>query len=576
MPQQPARPRLRAAQAAGLTVFLATAAILSGFLFTRLVAGLGDLEAAAAAFSTACATVAAFAMLIDAVDLWVRGRRMTVHSVKLVRSLVFVAVLAALAASIFGGNALVGLALSPALFVYLFIARRSPAPLAPLASRFRRRRRAQPSRGGLRLRSASRQGAPAAGRQEATVSQREVGLTAMKKLGLIVNPVAGVGGRVGLKGSDGADVLRAALERGAQRDAPRRARQALERLARVRDHVEVLTWPGEMGEDEARAAGYEPRVLGSLDDRRSYVLCELERVGGEPAAIACDDFVLTTAADTEQAARDLLAAGVDLILFAGGDGTARNICNAVGDRVPVIGVPAGVKIHSAVYATTPAAAGDVAALYLHERPAGVQLREGEVMDIDEEAFRQNRVSAHLYGFMTVPYARGLTQSAKAGGVAGEQRALNDIATEVIAGMVPGALYVLGPGTTTRTVMERLGLPKTLLGVDAVRDRGLAGSDLTGDALAALVDAAPEAFIVVTVIGGQGHVFGRGNQQISPAVIRRVGADRIIIIATQTKLLSLEGRPLLVDTGDPALDEQLGGYAKVITALGERTMYKVGA
>ena len=398
----------------------------------------------------------------------------------------------------------------------------------------------------------------------------------MKKLGLIVNPVAGVGGRVGLKGSDGADVLRAALERGAVREAPRRARQALERFARARDHVEVLTWPGEMGEDEARAAGYEPRVLGSLDDRRSYVLCELERVGGERAAIACDDFVLTTPADTEQAARDLLTAGVDLILFAGGDGTARNICNAVGDRVPVIGVPAGVKIHSAVYATTPAAAGDVAALYLHERPAGVQLREGEVMDIDEEAFRENRVSAHLYGFMTVPYARGLTQSAKAGGVAGEERALNDIATEVIAGMVPGALYILGPGTTTRTVMERLGVPKTLLGVDAVRDRELAGSDLTEGDLLALVDASPEAFIVVTVIGGQGHVFGRGNQQISPAVIRRVGTDHIVVIATQTKLLSLEGRPLLVDTGDPALDEQLGGYAKVITALGERTMYKVGA
>ena len=148
--------------------------------------------------------------------------------------------------------------------------------------------------------------------------------------------------------------------------------------------------------------------------------------------IACDDFVLTTPDDTEQAARDLLAAGVDLILFAGGDGTARNICNAVGDRVPVIGVPAGVKIHSAVYATTPASAGDVAAMYLHERPAAVRLREGEVMDIDEEAFREDRVSAHLYGYLRVPYARGLTQSAKAGGVAGEERALNDIATEVIA------------------------------------------------------------------------------------------------------------------------------------------------
>ena len=397
----------------------------------------------------------------------------------------------------------------------------------------------------------------------------------MKKLGLIVNPVAGVGGRVGLKGSDGADVLRRALELGAVRDAPRRARQALERLGRVREHVEILAWPGEMGEDEARAAGWEPRVLGSFDGRRSYVLCELERSGARPS-ITCDDFVLTTPADTEQAARDLLAAGVDLILFAGGDGTARNICNAVGDRVPVIGVPAGVKIHSAVYATTPAAAGDVAALYLHERPAAVQLREGEVMDIDEEAFRENRVSAHLYGYMTVPYARGLTQSAKAGGVAGEERALNDIATEVIAGMEPGALYILGPGTTTRTVMERLGLPKTLLGVDAVRDGELAGADLTEGELLALIAAAGQASIVVTVIGGQGHIFGRGNQQISPAVIRAAGTDHIVIIATQTKLLSLEGRPLLVDTGDPALDAELAGYAKVVTALGERTMYRVGA
>ena len=265
----------------------------------------------------------------------------------------------------------------------------------------------------------------------------------VKRLGLIVNPVAGVGGRVGLKGSDGAEILRRALERA--RGGTRRGRApALERLARVREHVRVVTWPGEMGADEAEAAGFEPTVLGSFDGRRGYVACELERVGGD-VHIACDDFVLTTPADSEQAARDLLAAGVDLILFAGGDGTARNICNAVGDRVPVIGVPAGVKIHSAVYATTPASAGDVAAMYLHERPAAVRLRECEVMDIDEEAFREDRVSAHLYGYLRVPYARGLTQSAKAGGVAGEERALNDVATEVIASMTPGARLHPGPG-----------------------------------------------------------------------------------------------------------------------------------
>jgi predicted polyphosphate/ATP-dependent NAD kinase len=286
--------------------------------------------------------------------------------------------------------------------------------------------------------------------------------------------------------------------------------------------------------------------------------------------------VLTSPADTEQAARELLAAGIDLILFAGGDGTARNVCNAVGQRVPVIGVPAGVKIHSAVYATTPAAAGDVAALFLHERPAAVRLREGEVMDIDEEAFREDRVSAHLYGYLSVPYARGLTQSAKAGGVAGEERALNDVATDVISDMSPGTLYILGPGTTTRTIMIRLGLEKTLLGVDAVSGGALAGRDVTEEGLLHLLETHRDAHIVVTAIGGQGHIFGRGNQQISPAVIRRVGSAGITVIATQTKLLSLEGRPLLVDTGDPALDAELSGYVKVVTGLGERTMYKVGA
>jgi len=397
----------------------------------------------------------------------------------------------------------------------------------------------------------------------------------VKRLGLIVNPVAGVGGRVGLKGSDGAEILRRALELGAVRDAPRRARLALERLARVRDHVEIVTWPAEMGEDEARAAGFEPRVLGTFRGRPTWAAAERDQGRDEAALGAAGEFVLTSPADTEQAARELLAAGVDLILFAGGDGTARNVCNAVGQGVPVIGVPAGVKIHSAVYATTPAAAGDVAALYLHERPAAVRLREGEVMDIDEEAFREDRVSARLYGYLSVPYARGLTQSAKAGGVAGEERALNDVATEVIRDMSPGALYILGPGTTTRTIMTRLGLEKTLLGVDALLGGALAGRDVTEADLLRLLQTRPEAHIVVTVIGGQGHILGRGNQQISPAVIRRVGTAGITIIATQTKLLSLEGRPLLVDTGDPALDAELCGYVKVVTGLGERTMYKVG-
>jgi len=211
----------------------------------------------------------------------------------------------------------------------------------------------------------------------------------VKRLGLIVNPVAGVGGPVGLKGSDGAEILRRALELGAVRDAPRRARLALERLARVREPRRGHRLAGRDGADEARAAGFEPRVLGTFLGRSTWAAAEREYGHDEAAVGAAGEFVLTSAADTEQAARELLVAGVDLILFAGGDGTARNICDAVGQSVPVIGVPAGVKIHSGRLRTTPAAAGDVAALFLHERPAAVRLREGEVMDIDEEAFRED-------------------------------------------------------------------------------------------------------------------------------------------------------------------------------------------
>jgi predicted polyphosphate/ATP-dependent NAD kinase len=394
----------------------------------------------------------------------------------------------------------------------------------------------------------------------------------MKKLGLIVNPLAGIGGRVGLKGSDGAEIVRRALELGAAREAPHRTELALARLTplQARERLEIVTWPGEMGEDEARAAGFEPTVVGSL------ARCPRRTVAGQ-------EFIETSGADTEQAARDLVDAGVDLLLFAGGDGTARNVFDAVGHQVPVIGIPAGVKIHSAVYATTPGAAGDLAARFLGDRPQAAPLREAEVMDIDEEAFRDNRVSAHLYGYLLVPYARTLLQSAKAGGVAGDAAELEAIATEVANAMQPGALYLLGPGTTTRAIAGKLGLEKTLLGVDAVVDRAAAGADLNEHDILALLDARsagggepPAVRIVVTVIGGQGHIFGRGNQQFSPAVIRRVGRDNVVVAATQTKLLSLGGGPLLVDTGDEELDASFAGYVRVVTSLGQATMYRVAA
>lgn len=396
-----------------------------------------------------------------------------------------------------------------------------------------------------------------------------------KRLGLIVNPVAGLGGRVGLKGSDGADIQRKALALGAVPQSLNRAIQALERVRAIED-LQVITYPGEMGADAARACGLEPTVIGSIEP-------------GE-----------TTAEDTRNAAREMLRSNVALLLFAGGDGTARDITNAVGDALPVLGIPAGVKIHSAVYATNPINAGELARLVLEGRMT--RLREAEVMDIDEQAVRQGAdgrhplVSAKLYGYLKVPFQRGLVQSLKMPSSPGEEASLHAIAHDVVGQMVPGCFYIIGPGTTTRAITSRLGLNKTLIGVDVVCKEEMAGvgprpegrlvaADVNESQLLALLEGRGRkgrAMIIVTPIGGQGYIFGRGNQQISPRVIEIVGkggwqtSEGIIIVSTAAKINSLGGRPLLVDTGDRAVDRMLSGYVKVVTGYNERVVYRVSS
>lgn len=374
----------------------------------------------------------------------------------------------------------------------------------------------------------------------------------MGVLGLIVNPVAGIGGRVGLKGSDGPEVQKRALELGAVPQALNRAIQALERL-KPTDDLEIITYPGEMGEDAARACGFEPTVVGSIKP-------------GE-----------TTPEDTRRAAGEMLRLNVDLLLFAGGDGTARDIYNAVGDGILVLGIPAGVKIHSAVFATNPINAGDLAATVLQGRVSS--LREAEVMDIDEDAFRRGVVSAKLYGYLKVPFQRRLVQSLKTPSSPGEAASMRAIAHDVVGKMEDDCLYVIGPGTTTRAITSRLGLNKTLIGVDVVLGGKLVAADVNESQLLKLVEDR-RAKIIVTPIGGQGCIFGRGNQQISPQVIRKVVADddrpqdRLIVVSTPGKIHALRGRPLWVDTGDREVDEMLSGYIRVITGYREQIVYKL--
>jgi predicted polyphosphate/ATP-dependent NAD kinase len=354
---------------------------------------------------------------------------------------------------------------------------------------------------------------------------------------LIVNPLAGVGGRLAFKGSDDRGRVDRALSGGAARPAPDRACAALAALPR---EVEVLAAGGAMGADLAGTAITE--------------------------AVA-----ESTAADTRAAAIALADAGVDLLLFAGGDGTAVDVLAAVGDRLPVIGIPAGVKMHSAVFGVTPRSAGELAAAFVAGRVRGDA--PGEVMDVEESDLRAGLISPRLHGFLRVPIAPGLVQGGKARSAPAEAAAQAAVAAHA-ADLLDGVTALIGPGTTTQAVMAALGLPKSLLGVDVVQGGRLLAADADEETLLGL--AGPDAVVIVTPVGGQGFVLGRGNQQISPAVLWAIGVDRLLIVATEAKLAALAGRPLLVDTGDPELDAALAGYRRIVTGYRQETVYRVTA
>ncbi|MFG3442148.1 ATP-NAD kinase family protein [Nonomuraea sp. NPDC047897] len=399
-------------------------------------------------------------------------------------------------------------------------------------------------------------------------------------VGLVVNPVAGLGGPAGLKGSDGAGTQRAALARGATPRAGERAARAVRTLLARRPGTRLLTVPGPMGEDSVRAheAAYDlvpgERVSGPPDRPAG-------RAAGGTASDASGGVAGgTTARDTRRAVAAL--ADVDLLLFAGGDGTARDVLDAIrelGDRAPaVLGIPAGVKVYSGCFAVGPAAAGFLAADFLHGRAqaAGGRTVEAEVVDLDEEAYRRGLVSPRLYGSLRVPAAPVALSGRKAGSSGTAPGTVDGIAREVVARMRPGVRYVLGPGATTQAVGRALGLATTLLGVDVAEfgdPHRLVAADVSEAELYDLVTGT-EAVAVLSVIGGQGFVLGRGNQQVSPRVLDALTG--MLVLATPHKLAALGGRPLLADTGDEELDSKLGGHVQVITGHRESTIYRVRA
>jgi len=362
-------------------------------------------------------------------------------------------------------------------------------------------------------------------------SKKPVGNT----VGFVVNPIAGMGGAVGLKGTDGRDILEKAINLGAEPVAPARAESFLSKLKTTQKDVTLIVGAGLMGETEARNQGYICKVLG---EKRKQ----------------------TSNKDTVETAKQIINEGVDLLIFCGGDGTARDVLNAVDKQVPVLGVPTGVKMHSAVFAVDPKAAARIASRFLRKQ---LPLWEAEVMDIDEEAFRRGRVSARLHGYLLTPYEPTLIQVAKIASPMTKDDLRNQaaLAVYIIETMEPDIGYIISAGTTTRTIGDLLDQKKTLLGVDLFYNKKIIAKDVNEKQILEKIKD-KTAKIIVTPIGGQGFIFGRGNQQISPKVIRQVGIDNIIVIATDNKMKNLKS--LRVDTGDPELDAEFRGTITVVT------------
>ena len=370
----------------------------------------------------------------------------------------------------------------------------------------------------------------------------------MFRLGLIINPFAGIGGRVALKGSDGAQIRREALALGAPQLAGARTEIALRQLIGVQERLKIFTLSGAMGGELALRLGFA---------------CEIVAEVAQPSS----------AADTQMAVAKLRATKADLILFAGGDGTARDIFEACDESQLVLGIPAGVKIHSGVYAITPEAAGWLVADLVRGRV--LSWLSADVMDIDEEAFRGGVVKARRFGELQIPAKLHYVQAVKSGGREVEALVLDDIAAEILEQMEADEYWVIGSGSTCAAVMDALALDNTLLGVDILFDRQIYKADATESDLLKLLDDKKPLKVLLTVIGGQGHVLGRGNQQLSPQVIRRAGWDNFVLIATKQKLDALDGRPLIADTGDCELDHQLMGSVKLVTGYHDYVVYPMG-
>lgn len=363
-----------------------------------------------------------------------------------------------------------------------------------------------------------------------------------RKIGLIVNPIAGVGGKVGLKGSDG--VVEEAMALGSVPMSEQHAFRAVQEFANRLDVIFVAG--GSMGEEIVLSAGLNCEVVYHPISEK------------------------TAAEDTVEAAKAMIEVGIELLLFAGGDGTARNIAKEVGSQVPLLGIPAGVKMYSGVFALTSIHAGLLVKKFLDSTTS--KFREVEILDIDEDYLRRGRPDTQLYGYAQT-FSDPTIQVTKSSQKQDEGVMLDAVCRRLAKDFEHNTIYIIGPGSTMQSLKKYAGEEGTLLGVDVIQNGKILILDAQEKQILALLKDF-YAKIYVGVIGGTGCLFGRGNQQISANVIELVGKENIHVISTVEKLNGLGYEGFFVDTGKQAVDKMLSGFIHVDVGVGRQMMMPV--
>ena len=377
----------------------------------------------------------------------------------------------------------------------------------------------------------------------------------MVRLGLLVNPDAGLGGRLGLKGSDGqAEIARS---KGAQDRSGPRMRAMLDHLITIsKENLDGIQWyvsKGRMGTDWISPAISSLEVIHSSNSS-------------------------TDANDTSQLVGSMIGSDIDLLVYAGGDGTTRDVVAALSEygrpELPIIGVPTGVKMHSGCFASSPKAAAEVLSAWLE---GDLLLSSTEVLDLDEDLYRQGKWVVKLYAEAITPASPRWMQGSKMRVEAsGEEEIIQGLADHVRETLIGDRMMIVwGSGGTLRTIGGILGFDLSTLGIDITVGGNIIGSDLNeNEILSALKEHQGDVMLLLSPMGGQGFLIGRGNLQLSPDVLRIIGVNRVLGIVTPAKMLTL--RSLRIETGDSEMDQRFSEkkYLKVLQGYRTTRVLKV--